>query len=147
MSEPLYVAPDGASDPPRRYVVRDGRGNVQFITDLGDPEPEKTATLWAMRRGGWLRGVALGGGLYSDARLEMVGDDAMLHLGKPLYVVPDRTHDPPRRLLVTDDGGNVLFLTDLGDGETEQTATYAAQRLGGWLLGAVKRLLAENESL
>lgn len=99
-----------------------------------------------MRRDDWLRGVIRGGGLYSDARLEMVGEAALLHLGKPLYVVPDPTHDPPRRLLVTDDEGNVLFLTGLGDGETEQMATHVAQRLGGWLLGAVKRLQAENES-
>jgi len=64
----------------------------------------------------------------------------MVYIGRPLYVVPDRTHDPPRRLMVVDEEGNVLFITGLGEGEAEQSATLAAQRLGGWLQGAVKEL-------
>ena len=36
-----------------------------------------------------------------------------------------------------DEDGNVLFITDLHDEEREQSATYAAMRLGSWLKGAV----------
>ena len=42
--------------------------------------------------------------------------------------------------MVVDEEGNVLFITGLGEGEAEQSATLAAQRLGGWLQGAVKEL-------
>ena len=45
-----------------------------------------------------------------------------------------------KRFLVVDDERNVVFLTDLDDHEPEQTATYAAMQLGGWLKGAVKTL-------
>ncbi|MBN2336689.1 hypothetical protein JXL21_14115 [Candidatus Bathyarchaeota archaeon] len=146
MTEPLYVEPDRTSSPPKRYTVKDDHGNVQYITDLDDPEPDKTATLWAMKRGGWLKGLTKGGTLHSDARLEYRDGATLLRLGRPLYIRPDTTTDPPRRLLVTDEQGNVLFLTDLHDGETNQTATQAAQRLGGWLLGAVKQLQSETDS-
>jgi len=54
---------------------------------------------------------------------------------KPLYVVLDVYG---KRLNVTDDDGNVLFMTTLQDKEPEQTATLAAIRLGGWLKGMVK---------
>jgi hypothetical protein len=139
MSKPLFVTPDGTSDPPSRYVVKDEEGNVLFMTELGDPEPGKTATMWAMGRGGWLRGLVKGGSVTQDTG---AGTDSylMVYIGRPLHVVPDRTHDPPRRLMVVDEDGNVLYLTDLGEDETEQSATLAAQRLGGWLQGAVKTL-------
>lgn len=139
MSKPLFVIPDGASDPPRRYVVKDEEGNVLYMTELGDHEPWKTATLWAMGQGGWLRGLVKGGSVTQDTG---AGTDSylMVYIGRPLYVVPDRTHDPPRRLMVVDEDGNVLYLTGLGEDETEQSATLAAQRLGGWLQGAVKKL-------
>jgi len=141
MSKPLFITPDGTSDPPRRYVVKDEEGNVLFITDLGNPEPEKTATMWAMRQGGWLRGLVKGGSVTQDTGAGMGTDSyLMVYIGRPLYVVPDRTHDPPRRLMVVDDDRNVLYMTSLGEDETEQSATLATQRLGGWLQGAVKKL-------
>jgi len=137
MSKPLFVTPDESSLPPRRYVVKDEEGNVLYITELGDSEPGKTATMWAMRQGGWLKGLAKGGRVAQD-----MGADPylMVYIGRPLFVVPDRTHDPPRRLMVEDEDGNVLYITGLGEGEAEQSATLAAQRLGGWLQGAVERL-------
>jgi hypothetical protein len=139
MSKPLFVTPDEASMPPRRYVVKDEDGNVLYITDLDDPEPEKTATMWAMERGGWLRGLVKGGSVAQETGAEKESY-LMVYIGRPLYVVPDLTHDPPRRLMVADEDGNVLYMTDLGEDETEQSATLAAQRLGGWLQGAVKKL-------
>ena len=145
MSKPLFVTPDGTSDPPRRYVVKDEEGNVLYMTDLGDPEPEKTATMWAMRQGGWLRGLVKGGSVTQDTGAGMGTDSyLMVYIGRPLYVVPDRTHDPPRRLMVVDEDRNVLYMTSLGEDETEQSATLAAQRLGGWLQGAVKKLKQGN---
>ena len=139
MSKPLFVTPDGASDPPRRYVVKDEEGNVLYMTDLGDSEPEKTATMWAMGQGGWLKGLVKGGSVTQDTG---AGTDSylMVYIGRPLYVVPDRTHDPPRRLMVVDEDGNVLYMTGLGKDEKEQSATMAAQRLGGWLQGALKKI-------
>jgi len=137
MSEPLFVTPDDAGGPSRRYVVKDEEGNVLYMTELGDPEPGKTATMWAMRQGGWLRGLAKGGRVARDTG---TGPYLMVYIGRPLYVVPERTHDPPRRLMVEDEKGNVLYMTGLGEGEAEQSATLAAQRLGGWLQGAVKEL-------
>ena len=139
MSKPLFVTPDESSLHPRRYVVNDEEGNVLYMTELGDSEPGKTATMWAMRQGGWLKGLAKGGRVAQDT--EAVTDPyIMVYIGRPLYVVPDRTHDPPRRLMVVDEDGNVLFITGLGEGEAEQSATLAAQRLGGWLQGAVEEL-------
>ena len=61
-------------------------------------------------------------------------------MSKPLFVTPDETSLAPRRYVVKDEEGNVLFITSLGEGEAEQSATLAAQRLGGWLQGAVKKL-------
>ena len=145
MSKPLFVTPDGTSDPPRRYVVKDEESNVLYMTDLGDPEPEKTATMWAMRQGGWLRGLVKGGSVTQDTGAGMGTDSyLMVYIGRPLYVVPDRTHDPPRRLMVIDEDRNVLYMTGMGEDETEQSATLAAQRLGGWLQGAVKKLKQGN---
>ena len=143
MSKPLFVTPDG--DPPRRYVVKDEEGNVLFMTDLGDPEPEKTATMWAMGQGGWLKGLVKGGNITQDTGTGHGSDSyLMVYIGRPLYVVPDHTHDPPRRLMVVDEDGDVLYMTDLGEDETEQSAILAAQRLGGWLQGAVKKLKQGN---
>jgi len=145
MSKPLFVTPDGTGGPPRRYVVKDEEGNVLYMTDLGDLEPEKTATMWAMGQGGWLRGLVKGGSVTQDTGAGMGTDSyLMVYIGRPLYVVPDRTHDPPRRLMVTDEDGNVLYMTGMGEDETEQSATLAAQRLGGWLQGAVKKLKQGN---
>jgi len=137
MSEPLFVAPDKAGGPSRRYVVKDGEGNVLYMTELDDPEPEKTATIWAMRQGGWLKGLAKGGRVAQDMG---IGPYLTVYIGRPLYVVPDRTHIPPKRLMVEDEKGNVLYMTSLEEGEAEQSATLAAQMLGGWLQGAVKEL-------
>jgi hypothetical protein len=137
MSKPLFVTPDTAGRPPRRYVVKDEEGNVLYMTELGDPEPEKTATMWAMRQGGWLKGLAKGGKVPQDKGTSTY---LMVYIGRPLYVVSDRTHDPPRRLMVEDEDGNVLYITGLGEDEAEQSATFAAQRLGGWLQGAVEKL-------
>jgi len=53
MSKSLYVVPDGTSHPQKRYIVKDESENIPLITDLGDLEAKKTATLWAMRRGEW----------------------------------------------------------------------------------------------
>ncbi|MCW4048345.1 MAG: hypothetical protein NWE89_01280 [Candidatus Bathyarchaeota archaeon] len=144
MGKPLFVVPDRTYDPPRRYMVKDEVENVLYITDLGDNEPERTATIWAMKMGGWLTGLVKGGNIYSDKGSLI--DDAylMVNLGKPLYVVPDTTYDPPRRLMVMDEDRNVLFMTTLNEKETEQSATHAAQRLGGWLRGAVKKLKEES---
>jgi len=144
MSKPLFVTPDGASDPLRRYMVKDEEGNVLYMTALGDPEPEKTATMWAMGQGGWLRGLVKGGSVTQDTAGLGADSYLMVYIGRPLYVVPDRTHDPPRRLIVVDEDGNVLYMTGLGEDETEQSATLAAQRLGGWLQGAVKKLKQGN---
>jgi len=145
MSKPLFVTPDGTSAPPRRYVVKDEEGNVLYITDLGDPEPEKTATMWAMKQGGWLRGLVKGGNITNDTGVGLGTDSyLMVYIGRPLYVVPDHTHDPPRRLMVVDEDRNVLYMTGLGEDETEQSATLAAQRLGGWLQGAIYKLKQGN---
>jgi len=145
MSKPLFITPDGTSDPPRRYVVKDEEGNVLYMTDLGDPEPKKTATMWAMGQGGWLRGLVEGGSVTQDTGTGHDSDSyLMVYIGRPLYVVPDHTHDPPRRLMVVDEDGDVLYMTGLGEDETEQSAILAAQRLGGWLQGAVKKLKQGN---
>jgi len=122
-------------------LVKDEEGNVLFMTDLGDAEPEKTATMWAMGRGGWLTGLVMGRSVTQDTGVGVrTGSYLMVYIDRPLYVVPDNTHVPPRRLMVVDEKGNVLYMTDLGEDETEQSATLAAQRLGGWLQGAVNRL-------
>ena len=54
VSKPLYVVLDSYG---RRFFVVDEDDNVLFLTDLDDAEPEQTATLMAMRLGGWLRGA------------------------------------------------------------------------------------------
>jgi hypothetical protein len=135
MSSPLFVIPDTLHDPPRRYLVKDRSGSILFITDLDDDNPEETAIKWAMREGGWLAGLVEGGAIPSS-----VGDRTVLlgfGIDKPLYIVLDIYE---RRFLVVDDDNNVLFLTDLGDAEPQQTATFAAMQLGGWLKGAVKSI-------
>ncbi|HUV54687.1 MAG TPA: hypothetical protein VMW03_05735, partial [Candidatus Krumholzibacteriaceae bacterium] len=87
MSKPLFITPDGTSDPPRRYVVKDEEGNVLYMTDLGDPEPKKTATMWAMGQGGWLRGLVEGGSVTQDTGTGHDSDSyLMVYIGRPLYV-------------------------------------------------------------
>jgi hypothetical protein len=117
-------------------MVKDKDENIQFITSLGEKEPEKSAVLWAMRKGGWLKGVIEGGSVI-DESLSPMASFTVIAYGKPLYVVPDPTHNPPRRLMVEDEEGNVLFITDLGEEEPEQAATYMAMKLGGWLRGMI----------
>lgn len=135
MKGSLFVAPDDTHDPPIRFMVEDRDGNVLFVTGLGDESPEETAVLWALERGGWLTGLAEGGCMPSNM------GKISLRLGyrtdKPLYVVLDESG---RRFLVSDDEGNVLFLTGLNEEEPDQSATIAAMQLGGWLKGAVKKM-------
>lgn len=144
MTKPLFIVPDKTYDPPKRYMVKDEKENVLFITHLDDNYPEQTAVKWAIKQGGWLVGLIKGGNIISN--LNPFEEEAILKLdlGKPLYIVTDPTHNPPRRLMVVDEDKNVLFFTDLHDNETEQTATHAAMKLGGWLKGAVKLLQQEK---
>jgi hypothetical protein len=132
----LKIIPDPTHKPPLRYVVKDEDDNIQFITSLRDKEPEKSAVLWAMKRGGWLKGVVEGGSVI-DESFSPMASFTVIAPGKPLYVVPDPTHNPPKRLMVEDEEGNVLFLTDIGEEEPEQAATYMAMKLGGWLRGMI----------
>jgi hypothetical protein len=53
--KPLYIELDEFG---KRYVVKDDEGNVVFLTDFSDEEPYQTATLAAMKLGGWLKGRA-----------------------------------------------------------------------------------------
>ena len=133
LSAPLFVVPDTLYDPPRRYIVKNGSGDVLFITDIADANPEEEAIKWAIREGGWLAGLIEGGKIPDSLAHRQV----LLTIGytKPLYVVLDVYG---RRFLVVDEEENVLFLTDLDDNEPEQTATLVAMQLGGWLKGVVK---------
>ena len=54
VDRPLYIVLDSYG---RRFLVVDDEDNVLFLTDLDDREPEQTATLAAMKLGGWLRGA------------------------------------------------------------------------------------------
>ena len=54
VDKPLYIVLDSYG---RRFLVVDDEDNVLFLTDLDDREPEQTATLAAMKLGGWLRGA------------------------------------------------------------------------------------------
>ena len=56
----------------------------------------------------------------------------------PLFVVPDTTYDPPRRYLVKNKEGDVLFLTGLVDADPEEEAIKWAIREGGWLAGLIE---------
>ena len=135
MRAPLFVVPDDLYDPPRRYLVKDGGGNIRFITGLDDVNPLETAIMWAIKEGGWLRGLVARGDIPSS-----IGVDPVVfgfRVDKPLYVVLDVLG---KRLNVRDEDGNVLFITGLKDEEPEQTAVLAAMRLGGWLKGAVKSM-------
>ena len=133
MKAPLFVIPDSTHDPPKRYYVQDSAGNILYITDLRDLNPEENAVKWAIKRGGWLAGLLEGGYITSSNEDKTV----LLSFGvdKPLYIVLDRYG---KRFFVVDDDNNVLFLTDLDDREPEQAATLAAMKLGGWLKGAVR---------
>jgi len=133
MESPLFVVPDTLTAPPSRYLVKDRDGSILFITGLGDENPEETAIKWAIKKGGWMAGLIAGGRFpsYRDERTVLL----KFGVDRPLYIVLDGYGD---RYLVVDDDNSVLFLTDLGDPEPEQTATLAAMKLGGWLKGAVK---------
>jgi DNA-dependent RNA polymerase auxiliary subunit epsilon len=141
MSKPLFIVPDDTHYPPRRYMVKDDKENILFMTDLNDKEAERNAVLWAMKQGGWLQGIIKGGKMISDSNIfDFESSGLKIEIGKPLYIIPDTTHNPPKRLMVIDEEKNVLFITDINDEEYEQTATYAAMKLGGWLKGAVKSI-------
>jgi hypothetical protein len=141
MSRPLFIVPDETHNPPRRYMVKDAEENILFMTNLNDKEAERKAVLWAMKQGGWLHGIIMGGDIISDSNIfDFRSSGLKIEIGKPLYIVPDTTHNPPKRLMIIDEEKNILFLTDLKDEEFEQTATYAAMKLGGWLKGAVKSI-------
>ena len=73
----------------------------------------------------------MAGGSYRDEKTVLL----RFGVDRPLYIALDEYGE---RYLVLDDDNNVLFLTDLGDPEPQQTATRAAMDLGGWLKGAVK---------
>lgn len=132
MNNPLFVIPDTTHNPPKRYYVKDKTGNILYITDLRDKNPEESAVKWAIKRGGWLAGLLEGGNIISSKDERTV----LLSFGvdKPLYVVLDGYG---MRFQVVDDEDNVLFLTDLDEKEPEQATTLAAMKLGGWLKGAV----------
>ena len=55
-----------------------------------------------------------------------------------LFVVPDETNYPPKRYMVEDKVGNVLFITSISDESPEETAVMWAMRRGGWLTGLVE---------
>ena len=133
MESPLFIVPDSLTDPPRRFLVKDRGGSVLFMTGLDDESPEESAIKWAINKGGWLAGL-IEGGRFPSYRDEKT---VLLRFGvdRPLYIALDEYRE---RYLVLDDDNNVLFLTDLGDPEPQQTATRAAMDLGGWLKGAVK---------
>ncbi len=57
----------------------------------------------------------------------------------PLFVIPDSTHDPPRRYYVKDRAQNILFITSLEDQNPEETAVKWAIKRGGWLAGILER--------
>ena len=62
----------------------------------------------------------------------------MITLRSPLFIVPDNSHDPPKRYLVKDRIGNILFITDLKDEIPEETAIEWAIQKGGWLTGLIQ---------
>ena len=129
MESPLFVVPDTLTGPPRRYLMRDRDGSILFISELGDNNPEESA----INKGGWLAGLIEGGRFpsYRDEKTVLLS----FGVDKPLYIALDGYGE---RYLVVDDDNSVLFLTDRGDPEPQQTATRAAMELGGWLKGAVK---------
>jgi len=133
MESPLFIVPDTLASPPRRYLVKDRGGSILFITGLDDKSPEESAIKWAINKGGWLAGLIEGGRFpsYRDEKTVLLS----FGVDKPLYIALDGYGE---RYLVVDDDNSVLFLTDLGDPEPQQTATRAAMELGGWLKGAVK---------
>ena len=134
MSRALFIVQETRQGSQGRYYVKDKDGNILFITELNDPNPEETAIKWAIMDGGWMAGLLEDGNIPSSIHNRIINID--FQIGKPLYIVLDNYGN---RFLVVDDDDNVVFLTDLDDHEPEQTATYAAMQLGGWLKGAVKR--------
>ena len=59
-------------------------------------------------------------------------------MNDPLFVIPDSTHDPPKRYYVKDRAGNILFITSLIDVNPEETAVKWAMKRGGWLAGLLE---------
>ncbi len=59
-------------------------------------------------------------------------------MNSPLFVIPDTLHNPPKRYLVKDRGGSILFITDLRDEHPEETAVRWTMEKGGWLAGLVE---------
>ncbi|TRO52211.1 hypothetical protein E2P71_07965 [Candidatus Bathyarchaeota archaeon] len=59
-------------------------------------------------------------------------------MSAPLFVVPDTMYDPPRRYLVKNKGGDVLFITGLNEADPEEEAIKWAIREGGWLAGLIE---------
>lgn len=59
MVGPLEIFPDHTHQPPLKYMVKDEDDDIQFIASLREKEPDRSAVLWAMKRGGWLRGMIL----------------------------------------------------------------------------------------
>jgi len=47
-------------------------------------------------------------------------------------------YDPPRRYLVKNKGGDVLFITGLNEADPEEEAIKWAIREGGWLAGLIE---------
>jgi len=56
----------------------------------------------------------------------------------PLFVIPDTLNEPPRRYMVKDKEGNILFITSLEDLSPENTAVEWAIKRGGWLAGLLE---------
>lgn len=59
-------------------------------------------------------------------------------MNDPLFVIPDSTHDPPKRYYVKDKAGSILFITSLKDINPEETAVNWAIKRGGWLAGLLE---------
>ena len=56
----------------------------------------------------------------------------------PLFVIPDTLTDAPKRFLVKDKDGNILFITGLDDRNPEETAIKWAIKKGGWMAGLIE---------
>lgn len=59
-------------------------------------------------------------------------------MNAPLFVIPDSTHEPPKRYYVKDRAQNILYITDLNDPNPEETAVKWSIKKGGWLAGLLE---------
>ena len=59
-------------------------------------------------------------------------------MNAPLFVIPDSTHDPPKRYYVKDKARNILFITNLEEVNPEEAAIEWAMKRGGWLAGLLE---------